>query len=462
MRKLKDKIIFVTILMMFLAVMPSITTAKGIKNIYPNEYKFWPVGSSSVAAGEWSLVLTKSNDSPNDYNYTYTITDTNSWQWHITIPINELLPGERASGTSKSVKTLNIMIPPFKTLNVHRRYITKNYYYEYQKGEIIQWDDNSTTFKPYGPPIKFYKTVVISEDKTSFAPINISLKSLPTIKIVYEDLSKWNLHGNPQDFYVNSDPYGNIVVLKVSPHSQFSPRKLYVVNSKSEMKDLRLPTTIMSSTSIVNGIDIFKNTIVIATFKTSLVNATSASPTVILQSQLLLYNYKTNTSKEILSIKDAYISAPSFSNDGKKIAYTEYKDGNSYLFVMNLKSGKKSLLYKGIAWPTLNMPNSAWSENGNLCFGNSKREFVVAVKKNENYTFLDAHQTSKIDWYYMSSPFFVSNDIAGFVDGTTSNLVLFNFLTDKVVMVKKLNVSQDHLVGVQYTNGKLLVVTVEK
>ncbi len=462
MRKLKDKIIFVTILMMFLAALVSMTTAKGIKNIYPNEYKFWPVGSSSVATGEWSLVLIKSNDSPNDYNYTYTITDTNSWQWHITIPINELLPSERVSGTSKSVKTLNIMIPPFKTLNVHRRYITKNYYYEYQKGEIIQWDDNSTTFKPYGPPIKFYKTVVISEDKTSFAPINISLKSLPTIKIVYEDLSKWNLHGNPQDFYVNSDPYGNIVIFKVLSYPQIYPQKLYVVNSKGEIKNVNLPKNLESTLTMVKGIDIYKNTLAIVNLKTRLVNATSASPTVILQNQLFLYNYKSNTFKEILSVKNAYISGPSFSSDGKKIAYTEYKNGNSYLFLMNLKNDKKSLLYKGIAWPTLNMPNSAWSENGNLCFGNSKREFVIAVKKNKNYTFLNAHQTSKIDWYYVSSPFFVSNDMAGFVDRSTSNLVLFNFLTDKVVMVKKLDVNQDHLVDVQYTNGKLLVVTVEK
>ncbi len=198
---------------MFLVVMSSLTMANKIQNVYPNKYKFWSTGSSIVATGEWHLIFTKSNYSSNPLAFTYTSTETTKWQWRTPIPIGLILLGQKATGTFQGVNTFKIEIPPFKTFEVYRRYITKDYYYKYQKGEIVQLDDNSATFNSYGPAVDFYETIVTSGYKTTLSTI-ISSLSLESHPLVYEDLSKWGFNGKPFDFYVNTDPYENMVILK--------------------------------------------------------------------------------------------------------------------------------------------------------------------------------------------------------------------------------------------------------
>ncbi len=452
MRILKKKIEFATIFAMFLVVATSLAMANKIQSVYPNKYKFWSVGSSIVATGEWHLIFTKPNDSSNPLPFTYISTETAKWKWHTPTPIGLILLGQKATGTSQGVNTFKIEIPPFKTFEVYRRYITKDYYYKYQKGEIVQLDDNSATFNPYGPPVDFYETVVSSEYQTTFSTITSSLESHP---LVYEDLSKWGFQGKPSDFYVNTDPYGNMVILKGS-----SPLNLYVINPKNEIKDVSIP--MKEDLYIVNGVDIFENTLIIAAFKNVVTATTSNVANISVKSQLFLYNYKNKTIKKVLNLKDAFISSPVFSNDGKEVTYSEYKNGKTSIYIVNLENGKIKLLYKNVEWPTLTMPNSAWSKNGSICFGNSKKEFIIAVKNGENYTFSKIKPSSRIGWYYISSPFFISNDIAGFVDGSTSTLIVFNILTKKVIDTVKLDVDQNNLLGVQYTKGRILVIRVRK
>ncbi|WP_156097026.1 TolB family protein [Mesoaciditoga lauensis] len=449
---MKKKIEFATVFAMLLVVISSLIMANKIQSIYPNKYKFWSVGSSIVATGEWHLIFTKSNYSSNPLPFTYTSTETTKWQWHTPIPIGLIFLGQKANGTSQGVNTFKIEIPPFKTFGVYRRYITKDYYYKYQKGEIVQLDDNSAIFKPYGPPIDFYETIVSSGYQTTLSTITSSLESHP---LVYEDLSEWGFHGKASEFYVNTDPYGNMVVLKES-----SPLNLYVINPKNEIKDVHIP--MKEAFDIVNGVDIFKNTLIIATFKNLVASTTSNVVNISVKGQLFLYNYKNKTIKKVLDLKDAFISSPVFSNDGKEVTYSEYKNGKTAIYIVNLENGKIKLLYKNVEWPTLAMSNSAWNKNRSICFGNSKKEFIIAVKNGDDYAFSKIEPSSRIGWYYISSPFFISNDVAGFVDGSTSTLIVFNTLTKKVIDTVKLDVDQNNLLGVQCANGRILVVRLRK
>ncbi len=458
MTKVK-KIAFFALTMV--VMLSSVEIAKGIESVYPNKYRYWFVSSSVVATGVWNLVLSKSNNSRKECNFTATLKDTSIWQWHVNIPINDILPGRDEIGFSQATQTFKVAIPPLETLEIYERYVTTEYKYLYQEGEVILWSDHTTSFKPYGPPVAFSKTVVSPRYKISLVSnmTSIQLKNKTKIDLVYEDLSNWNLHGGQNDFLVNGDPYENVVVFK-----RDFPKSLYVLNVKeNKIERLGLPFPDMrenTNESIVNGVDVFHNVMAFTMFKTTVSNLSASDERVNVTSQLLLYNYRTGKNRRILRLKGVYISKPAFSMNGKYIAYDVYntKNNETSVFVMNLKNGEANMIYEA---EDLSVSESAWNEEGDICFGVSNGQFVVAMKEGKKYDFSKIPDTEKNGWSYISYPFFISNDIAGFVDPSTSTLFLFDIHMKKVIKTENLKVNHGQLIGVYHINGKLFAMSVK-
>ncbi len=139
--------------------------------IYYPRYKYWSTGSVDLGCSAWEIVANESNDSSIALNFTYNVTRTNSWEWHVSISLSVLGIEGGMSGTNSVSETYSAVIPPLEEWNLYKRYHKIDYLYDYQEGEIIQYDNESPFWNPTAPPVGFDKTVTYSEYKSSLSSL---------------------------------------------------------------------------------------------------------------------------------------------------------------------------------------------------------------------------------------------------------------------------------------------------
>ena len=154
---MKKAILSILMIAIFITLMGTVGLSNDNVVIYYPRYKYWSTGSVDLGTSAWEIVEEKSNNSGISLSYTYNITHTTRWEWHINISLSILGIGGGMSGTNSVSETYSVVIPPLERWDLYKRYHEVDYLYEYQEGEIIQYNNESPFWNPTAPPVNFDK-----------------------------------------------------------------------------------------------------------------------------------------------------------------------------------------------------------------------------------------------------------------------------------------------------------------